>query len=100
MVEASRILPQAPNPAQARAMSAAVMTLARQRAIKAVRQQIRDRGQKPQYMAQGEIVAAANEYLPDHPEHIVEAKETVLRWHTAGMFGKRGGIRSRASCNT
>jgi hypothetical protein len=100
MVEASRILPQAPNPAQAQAMSAAVMTLARQRAIKAVTQRIRDQGHKPQYMARSEIVAAANEYLPNHPELIAEAKETVLRWYFEGMFGPRGGIRSRASCNT
>jgi hypothetical protein len=100
MVEATRILPQAPNPAQAQAMSAAVMSVARQRAIKAVTQRIRDRGHKPQYMARGEIVAAANEYLPDHPELIAEAKETVLRWHAEGVFGPRGGIRSRASCNT
>jgi hypothetical protein len=76
-------------------MSAAVMTLARQRAIKAVKRQIRDRGQKSQYMAQGEIVAAANEYLPNHPELIAEAKEIVLRWHVEGMFGPRGGIRNR-----
>jgi hypothetical protein len=95
MVEATRILPQAPNPAQAQAMSAAVMSVARQRAIKAVTQRIRDRGHKPQYMARGEIVAAANEYLPDHPELIAEAKETVLRWHAEGMFGPRGGIRNR-----
>ena len=76
-------------------MRAAVMTLARQQAIKAVKQRMRDRGQKPQYTAQGEIVAAAHEYLPDHPELIAEAKETVLRWHAGGMFGPRGGIRSR-----
>jgi hypothetical protein len=100
MNEASRILAQGTTLAQAQAMSHAVMTLARQRAIKAVKQQIRDQGHKPQYMALSEIVAAANEYLPDHPEVIAEAKETVLRWHAAGMFGKRGGIRSRASCNT
>jgi hypothetical protein len=95
MVEATRILQQSPTPAQAQAMSAAVMTLARQRAIKAVKRQIRDRGQKSQYMAQGEIVAAANEYLPNHPELIAEAKEIVLRWHVEGMFGPRGGIRNR-----
>jgi hypothetical protein len=100
MVEANHTLPQATTPAQARAMSAAVMTLARQRAIKAVTQRIRDQGHKPQYMARSEIVAAANEYLPDHPELIAEAKETVLRWHAEGMFGPRGGIRLRASCST
>ena len=95
MDEAVRILQQAPTPAQAQAMSAAVMALARQRAIKAVKQQIRDRGLKPQYMALREIVAAASEYLPHHPELIAEAKETVLRWHGEGMFGPRGGIRNR-----
>jgi hypothetical protein len=96
MVEATPILQQAPTPAQAQAMSAAVMALARQRAIKAVKQEIRDRGNKPQYMARGEIVAAANDYLGNHRELIAEAKETVLRWHAAGMFGPRGGIRTRA----
>ena len=96
MVEATRILHLAPTPAQAQAMSAAVMALARQGAIKIVKQQIRDRGQKPQYMALSEIVATAREYLANHTELIAEAKETVLRWHAAGMFGPRGGIRTRA----
>jgi hypothetical protein len=100
MVEANSRLPQATTPAQAQAMSAAVMSLARQRAIKAVKQHIRDRGQKLLYMAQAEIVAAANEYLANHRELIAEAKEIVLRWHAEGMFGPRGGIRSRASCST
>jgi hypothetical protein len=76
-------------------MSAAVMSLARQRAIKAVTQRIRDQGHKPQYMARSEIVAAANEYLANHRELIVEAKVTVLRWHAEGMFRPRGGIRNR-----
>jgi hypothetical protein len=76
------------------------MTLARQRAIKAVTQWIRDQGHKPQYMARSEIVAAANDYLGNHRELIAEAKEIVLRWHAEGMFGPRGGIRSRASCST
>ena len=96
MIEATRILQQAPTPAQAQAMSAAVMALARHRAIKAVKREIRDRGLKPQYMALREIVVAADEYLPHHPELIAEAKETVLRWHAEGMFGKRGDIRTRA----
>ena len=56
MVKATSILHQAPTLAQAQAVSAAVMALARQTAIKAVQQQIRDRGHKPQYMARGEIV--------------------------------------------
>jgi len=81
MVEATRILQQAPTPAQAHAMSAAVMVLARQRAIKGAKRQLQAKGMKPQYMAQREIVAVANEYLANHPELIAEAKETVLRWH-------------------
>ena len=95
MAEADYRLPQSTTPAQGQAMSRAVMVLARQRAIKAVKQQIRDRGQKLQYMALKEIVVAADEYLPHHPELIAEAKETVLRWHAEGMFGPRGGIRTR-----
>ena len=81
MAEANRILPQATTPDQARAISAAVMVLARQKAIKAVKQQIRDRGLRPQYMALREIATAGDEYLANHPELIAEAKETVLRWH-------------------
>ena len=95
MVEATRIVEEAPTPAQAQSMTRAVMALARQRAIKAVKQQIRDRGLRPQYMALREIVVATDEYLPHHPELIAEAKETVLRWHAEGMFGPRGGIRNR-----
>ena len=54
-------------------------------------------------MSLREIVVAADEYLPHHPELIAEAKEIVDRWHAEGMFGPRGGIRTRsvgASCNT
>ena len=95
MVEANHRLQQAPTQGQARAMSRAVMVLAQQRAIKAVKQLIRDRGLKPKYMALREIVVAADEYLPHHPELIAEAREIVLRWHAEGMFGPRGGIRNR-----
>jgi hypothetical protein len=103
MDEADHRLPQSTTPAQARTMGRVVMALARQRAIKAVKQQIRDRGLRPQYMSLREIVVAADEYLPHHPELIAEAKEVVDRWHAEGMFGPRGGIRTRsvgASCNT
>jgi 7-keto-8-aminopelargonate synthetase-like enzyme len=51
---------------------------------------------RPQYMARGEIVVVANDYLANHPELVAEAKETVLRWCAEGMFGPRGGIRTRA----
>jgi hypothetical protein len=45
-------------------------------------------------MTRKEIVAAGDVYLANHPELIAEAKETELRWHAEGMFGKRGGIRT------
>jgi 7-keto-8-aminopelargonate synthetase-like enzyme len=94
--EADLMLPQATTPAQAQAMSAAVMVLARQRAIQIAQRQLRSRGLRPQYMARREILVVANDYLANHPELVAEAKETVLRWHAEGMFGPRGGIRTRA----
>jgi hypothetical protein len=48
-------------------------------------------------MTHREISAAADEYLANHPELINEAKGVVDRWHAEGVFGKRGGIRSRAA---
>ena len=96
MDEADHRLSQSTTPAQERTMGRAVMVLARQKAIKAVKRQIRDRGLKPQYMALREILVVANDYLANHPELVAEAKETVLRWHAEGMFGPRGGIRTRA----
>jgi hypothetical protein len=98
MDEATHTLKQAPNQAQLRTMSVAVMVLARRSAIKAVKRQFQAKGVKLQRMAHREIVAAANDYLAEHrAELIAEAKETVLRWQADGVFGKRGGIRSRAA---
>ena len=63
MVEAIRSVQQT----QLRAsMSMAVRVLARQRAIKAVKQALAAKGLKPQYIAKREIVAAAEEYLAAH----------------------------------
>ena len=94
MAEADHRLPQGITPAQARSMRLALMALAQGAATQAVKRQFQGQGLRPQYMAHRVIVAAADEYLPDHPELIAEAKETVLRWHAEGMFGKRGGIRN------
>jgi hypothetical protein len=94
MDEADRILPQATTPAQAQPMSRAVMVLARQRAIKGAKLKYQRQGLKVQRMTRKEIVAAGDVYLANHPELIAEAKETELRWHAEGMFGKRGGIRT------
>ena len=94
MDEANHTLHQAPNQARLRTMSVAVMVLARRNAVKAVEQQFRAQGVKLQRMAHREVVAAAGEYLANHPELIAEAKETVLRWQAEGVFGPRGGIRN------
>ena len=75
-------------------LASATLTLARQAAMKAVKREYQRQGIKVSHIAHREIVAAANEYLPNHPELIAEAKETVLRWHVEGVFGKRGGIRN------
>ena len=76
-------------------MSIAVMVLARRSAINATKQQLRSRGLKPQLVPHREIVAMADDYVRAHPEIIAEAKETVLRWQAEGVFGPRGGIRTR-----
>jgi hypothetical protein len=94
MDEATHRVQQAPNQAQLRTMSVAVVVLARRSAIKAVKRQFQAQGLKLQRMAHREIVAAANGYLSNHPELLAEAKETVVRWQAEGVFGKRGGIRN------
>ena len=67
----------------------AVMTLARQRAIARVKEQLRAKGLKVAHFTHREIVVAAEEYLAEHPELIAEAKPIVLRWFAEGVFGKR-----------
>ena len=61
-------------------ISRAVMVLARQQAIKAVKRALAAKGLKPQCIARREIVAAADRYLANHPELISEAREIVERW--------------------
>jgi len=58
MDEAIGILP--PHP------SAVIVTLARQAAIKAVKEQLRRQGLKPGYLAKREIVGLAEDYLAQH----------------------------------
>jgi hypothetical protein len=72
------------------------MVLARQRAIKATKQQPRAQGLRPQCMAHREIVAAAEEYLAGHrAELIAEAVAVVDRWQAEGFFGKRAALSVR-----
>ena len=60
-------------------MSMVVFTLARQKAIKAVKREYQDRGLKPAYIQLSIIRAAAEEYLRGHPELIEEVKESVRK---------------------
>jgi Copper resistance protein ScsC N-terminal domain len=60
-------------------MNATTMTLAKFAAIKAVKREIQARGLRVSSVAQRVIVAAARDYLRDHPELIEEAAETVRK---------------------
>ena len=94
--EAKSKLSPAPNPAQARAMSTAVVVLARRMARKKVEMMLKAQGLKPLRMERKVIVATADAYLVKHRGELFnEAKEVVERWHAGGMFGPRGGIRNR-----
>jgi len=73
-----------------RAKGAAIMTLARQRAIKAIKQEFHKQGLKLQSMTHREIVVAAEDYLTRHrAELLTEASETIDSWLAEGVFGKR-----------
>jgi len=54
-----------------------VRVLTRQQAIKAVKRQRQAREIKPQQVVHKIIVAAANDYVAEHPELVAEAKETA-----------------------
>ena len=60
-------------------MNAVIMTVARQAAIKAIKQSIQAQGGKPVHIERQIIVSAANNYLRDHPELIEQAAETVRK---------------------
>ena len=77
-------------------MGHAVMVLARRAAIEATKQRQQSQGLKPQHFAYREIVTAAEAYLLEHRAQLIaEAKEIVERWQAEGVFGPRGGIRTR-----
>jgi len=90
MIETVPSLQQSQRQAQLRArLAQAAVTLARQRAEKAVKRQLQAQGLKPQHIAKREIVALAGEYLAAHPELIDEARPIVEQWRAEGFFGKR-----------
>jgi hypothetical protein len=70
--------PERANTGQALAdYPATIMTLAKLGAIKAVKRDIKARGEKLAYFDQSDIVTTARQYLSNHPELIEEAAETV-----------------------
>ena len=70
-------------------LNTAIVTLARQQAIKAVSGGYQAKGVKVYQIAHKEIIVAANEYLREHRELIAEAAEIVKQWRREGFFGKR-----------
>ena len=58
-------------------MSMVVAVLARQKAIKIIKQQLKSRGIKLSQVQPKAVKAAANDYLYTHPELIEEVKRTV-----------------------
>jgi hypothetical protein len=71
-------------------MGAAVMTLAKQRAIKATKAELQAQGLRPSHIPHCQIVARANQYLTAHRDELIsEAKAVAERWRVEGFFGKR-----------
>jgi len=56
-----------------------LVTLARQKALNAVKLDLRHKGFKPWYMERKDLVAAAKAYLNEHPELWAEAKVLALK---------------------
>jgi hypothetical protein len=94
MVEANRSLQQAPTKAQLDTMNAAVFTLAKREALKAIERQMHAEGLRLSHIPLKVIGEAATDYLAQHrSELIAGAKAIVERWNAEGRFGPRGGIR-------
>jgi fructose-1,6-bisphosphatase/sedoheptulose 1,7-bisphosphatase-like protein len=58
-------------------MNGVVMILARHRAAKAVKAQLRRRGLRTQSVEQGDINAMARTYFDEHPALIAQTEESV-----------------------
>ena len=90
MDEAIHRLQQAPASDQLRAsMVRATRVVVQQAAVKAVKRQLQAQGRKVAHFAHREIVAMAKDYIAQHPELVIEARETALRWCAEGVFGKQ-----------
>ena len=78
-------------------MGTATIVLARLKAIKAAKQQLRAQGHKPDRMHRWQINDVGEAYLAKHrAELIAEAKAIVEQWRSEGFFGKRAQLTSDA----
>jgi integrase len=77
--------------------SSVLCTLARQKAVKAIKRQLQAQGLKPHHMAHREIIAAAEDYLRDHPELSEQAAETV---HKSPQLQEEGSPKTAAGVRT
>ena len=78
-------------------VGAAVMVLARQRAIKEAKAKLQAQGLRASQFSQRDLVTRADAYLAAHREELIaEAKEIVERWRVEAFFGKRARLLSPA----
>ena len=78
-------------------MHAAIMTLARWHARKAVKQELYDRGIKLMDVESREISLAANRYIEEHPEIVAKACES---YRGLVATGRLRPPRRRKLCST
>ena len=75
-----------------------IVGVARLAARKAVKQQMKDAGLKPVHIQHAVIVTAANAYLDQHREELLEeAAETIDRWPPLRKMAEQEAKRRRRS---
>src|SRR5271163_1924145 len=70
-------------------LRAAVVTIARQQAIKVVKRQYQVQGLEVRQFSRRDYIVAAKESLREHPELIAQAAKVVEQWRLEGFCGKR-----------
>ena len=70
-------------------LRAAVVTIARQQAIKVVKRQYQLQGLEVRQFSRRDYIVAAKESLGEHPELIAQAAKVVEQWRLEGFCEKR-----------
>jgi hypothetical protein len=70
-------------------LQAAAMTLATARAVRALKQKLRDDGKRPQEIRTSNVRGSIGDYLKSNPQLLETAAEDIERWTLAGVFGNR-----------